>query len=580
MHTLIFLSSDGGAYGGFGAERFAATSPCRNRLKAVVSLDGLAGPAQPRLELAGFAPRSPAPALVRTADVAVRTAARPPARTARLARCSSSTSACRSATASRRRSSGARSRRSASGPPPTTAGGSAGDTPAGSTRRASRGSAVPPRRFSRLSTAASSSQAGLPGYVYLGEPHRPRLGDRARPARRARPVPRRRDRPFRPLPPAPDCRCAGAWRGLRTRFGVWLWFGLLVGLGALAGFFPRGSAIPPPPDSPAITDWPVAGLLVLAALAALGWWRARSVLAPRTPPTPDEVLAGYAVALARTGRRRPSRPPRSAPTASSSSLPSLYAWLWLPQVERRSGWARDVLYGIGLVGPALALVVIGTQLGLGLDTPLYLVSLMTLGFIPWTTVLVLLAWAAVAAQLGALAAGATGRWRGGRPPDGTTPAPGLEREVAHPRTRRRVAPSPRGTCTIASATVGATIMCDSWPDDRVEHGAGLVSRRSGRGRNRRAPAAAGLGRERARPETRAGSGSPWSASSAGRTKSRPRPATRPGSRAGRTRASARGRRTRAACRGASRRPRRPLRRRVAPRPGGRGRAGRRRRRPR
>jgi len=30
---------------------------------------------------------------------------------------------------------------------------------------------------------------------------------------------------------------------------------------------------------------------------------------------------------------------------------------------------------------------------------------MTLGFIPWTTVLVLLAWAAIAGQLGALAAG-------------------------------------------------------------------------------------------------------------------------------------------------------------------------------
>jgi hypothetical protein len=63
----------------------------------------------------------------------------------------------------------------------------------------------------------------------------------------------------------------------------------------------------------------------------------------------------------------------------------------------------------------LAAVAIGTQLELGLDTPLYLVSLMTLGFIPWTTVLVLLAWAAIAAQLGALAAG---RYRpvGRRPP--------------------------------------------------------------------------------------------------------------------------------------------------------------------
>ena len=56
-------------------------------------------------------------------------------------------------------------------------------------------------------------------------------------------------------------------------------------------------------------------------------------------------------------------------------VPSLYAWLWLPQVERRAGWARDTLYGIGLAGPALAAVAVGTQLGLGLNTPLYLVSL-------------------------------------------------------------------------------------------------------------------------------------------------------------------------------------------------------------
>ena len=46
QHTLIFLSSDGGAYGGFGAERFASTSPYRDRIKAVVSLDGLAGSAR------------------------------------------------------------------------------------------------------------------------------------------------------------------------------------------------------------------------------------------------------------------------------------------------------------------------------------------------------------------------------------------------------------------------------------------------------------------------------------------------------------------------------------------------------
>ena len=55
----------------------------------------------------------------------------------------------------------------------------------------------------------------------------------------------------------------GAWRALRTRLGVWLWVGLAIGLGALAGVFPRGSAIPPPPDSPAVTDWPVVGLIAV-----------------------------------------------------------------------------------------------------------------------------------------------------------------------------------------------------------------------------------------------------------------------------------------------------------------------------
>ena len=56
-------------------------------------------------------------------------------------------------------------------------------------------------------------------------------------------------------------------------------------------------------------------------------------------------------------------------------------------------------------GPVLGLIAIGTQLGLGLDTPLYVVSLMTLGFIPWATVAVLIGFAAVAMQFGALAAG-------------------------------------------------------------------------------------------------------------------------------------------------------------------------------
>ena len=65
----MFLSSDGGAYGALGAERFATTSPLAGEAVAVLSLDGLAGRAWPRLELGAPASRSPAPALVRTATV-------------------------------------------------------------------------------------------------------------------------------------------------------------------------------------------------------------------------------------------------------------------------------------------------------------------------------------------------------------------------------------------------------------------------------------------------------------------------------------------------------------------------------
>ena len=127
--------------------------------------------------------------------------------------------------------------------------------------------------------------------------------------------------------------------------------------------------------------------------------------------------------LTRGPRGRRDRNRADQPVRLLFVVPSLYAWLWLPQVKRRSSWARDILYGVGLAGPVLAVVAIGAQLGLGLglDAPLYLVSLMTLGFIPWMTVLVLLAWAAIACQLGALAAG---RYRAVPP---RTPTPGFRR---------------------------------------------------------------------------------------------------------------------------------------------------------
>src|SRR5688500_9230001 len=70
-HTLVFVSTDGGAFGALGAARFAESSPYRSDAVAVISLDAIGGFGAPRLLIAGDTARSPAAALVRTAAVRV-----------------------------------------------------------------------------------------------------------------------------------------------------------------------------------------------------------------------------------------------------------------------------------------------------------------------------------------------------------------------------------------------------------------------------------------------------------------------------------------------------------------------------
>ena len=57
-HTLVFLSTDGGSFGGLGAARFVETSRFRNRIAAVLNLDAIAGLGPASIQLAGEAPRS------------------------------------------------------------------------------------------------------------------------------------------------------------------------------------------------------------------------------------------------------------------------------------------------------------------------------------------------------------------------------------------------------------------------------------------------------------------------------------------------------------------------------------------
>ena len=70
-HTIVFASTDAGAYGLLGARRLARSPPYAGRIVAVVDLDSIGSRHPPRLEIAGHGPRSPAPGIVVTASAQI-----------------------------------------------------------------------------------------------------------------------------------------------------------------------------------------------------------------------------------------------------------------------------------------------------------------------------------------------------------------------------------------------------------------------------------------------------------------------------------------------------------------------------
>src|SRR5207249_2625476 len=79
VHTLVFLATDGGAFGALGAKRFAETH--RGHVLAAIDLTALAGSGPPRLVLTGTEPRLASASLVETASqLVLREAGARPAR--------------------------------------------------------------------------------------------------------------------------------------------------------------------------------------------------------------------------------------------------------------------------------------------------------------------------------------------------------------------------------------------------------------------------------------------------------------------------------------------------------------------
>jgi hypothetical protein len=400
-HTIMFVSTDGGALGGYGAAHFAKTAG--SEIEAVVNLDAIAGAGRPRLVLAGSRPRSPGWTLVRTASVQLaeqtgRTPERPSAGR-QLLDLAFPLSLYEQAPFVGDGISALTITSQREPPPPALADSTL--RPPGATRLGQIGSAA--------QTLVGSIDQGLE--VTRGDAPYVYLDDRAIRGWAIQLVLVAAILPF--LAAAVDlfARCrrrriplASALRSYLSRLGFWLFVGASFAVVAKVGGWPQGDALPLAPETSAATAWPLAAIAVLALLALLGWLVARDRLLPRRVVTVEEELAGHTAALLVLGLIALLVVAVNS-FALIFVLPALHTWLWLPQLQTRPATVRFGLIAAGFAGPALLVWSLADRFGLGLDAVAYLVELVAVGYVPIPLVVLFLAWLAVAGQLGALAAG-------------------------------------------------------------------------------------------------------------------------------------------------------------------------------
>ena len=194
---------------------------------------------------------------------------------------------------------------------------------------------------------------------------------------------------------------APALRSYRSRLLFWLFAALLFEAFIYLGAWQTGAARPLATELSPGTDWPVVGLAVFTCILLVGWFIARDRLLPRRPLGDGEELAGQVAALLVLAVLSLLIVAMN-PYAVIFVLPSLHAWIWLPQVRGGPPPLRLVVLVAGFLGPVLLVGSVATSLGLGFDAPWYLAQLAAVGYIRFPTLLVAAAWIAVAAQLTAI----------------------------------------------------------------------------------------------------------------------------------------------------------------------------------
>jgi hypothetical protein len=431
-HTIVFLSTDAGAFGGLGALRFAQRPPFR--VVATIDLDAIGGTGRPRLEITGDSPRSPAASLVATAARRVEEQTGvDPGHAGVVAQLidlgfpftlyGQGPFVARGIPAVTLTTAGAR-------PPESFT----DRTTSLSTPRIAGLGRAAQQLVGSLDQGLELAQ-GTTTYVWTGDrvvrgwaielllftlllPYVVAVVDLFAHCRRRR-------IPLRP-----------AVRSLRGRVGVWLFAGLAFYFLRLLGAWPTGPARPPNPAAPVAGDWPVLALIGLAALAAAGWFVARQRLVPRRRVTPEERLAGETAALIGLGVVV-LLVLATNPYALIFFVPALHTWLWLPQARSLRTPLAPLLLVAGALGPLAIVLSLGIRFGLGFDAPWYLAELASLGYVHVPAVAITLAGTACAAQLVAVAANRYAPYPGRdeRPPRG--PLRGLVRAIVLTARARR-----------------------------------------------------------------------------------------------------------------------------------------------
>ncbi len=401
-HTLVFLSTDGGAWGSLGAVRFLHHTAYRGKIVAVINLDALAGSGAARIAIGGDRPRSPALALVATAErrIAEQTGHLPD-HTGILGQLvdlafpftpyEQGPFVARQVPAV--------TLTSASNRPPE----AFGDDAASLNRD----------RFAALGKSAqqllASLDAGLElaqgtsSYVLVGQralrgwalelllvsltfPFFVGVVDLYAFCRRRR------------------IRLSPAALALRSRVAIWGFAGVVFTCFLGLGLWPQGSAEPPSLTGSIPGSWPAVTVTAFVALSVIGWIVGRDRITPRRPIHPDEQLAGQAVALLALAILA-LLVIATNPFALIFVLPALHLWLWLPQWGDRPAVVRLLVLAGGLLGPALVPISLGVRFGLGLDAFWYLDVLVSVGYVSFVPVIIALFGGAITGQLGAVAIG-------------------------------------------------------------------------------------------------------------------------------------------------------------------------------